>query len=740
MPLSPQPPHAPSSPLPGQPVTARRASLLIDAAAYFSALRRAILAAERSIMIVGWDVDGRTPLAGPEDLPDGADPATLWRGGTARDGAPLHLRPFLDHVARARPGLDIRILLWDYAPLYAAEREPLPSLNLGWRTDQSIRFCLDDRVPMGASHHQKLVVVDGRLAFCGGLDLTLRRWDTPQHSADDARRADPDGSPVDPFHDMTWVVDGGAARQLAEVVEARWQAATGQPAPGAAAAADDTDDTGTGPPPWPAEHIDFTDAAMHLVRTSPAFADHPEVREVEALFLHQIAEARRHIYIENQFLASGRLVAALAERLRDTPELEVVIVGPADADGWLAAMTMGAARAEAARQLTEAGGGRVRLLHPRVPDPEDPNGRAVMVHAKLTVIDDRWLRVGSANINNRSMGFDTEADLALLADTPDHRRQVLALRHRLLGEHLGLSAEAVAETLAGNGNSLIALVDGAQGPRRLAPIRHPDPALRQAAGPLLPLADPERAIDWSHMLRRPEPAEASLAGAPRRRRGIALGVLTAVLGTLSLGLWLAPPDLLGGFPTSAGEAERLLAGLENGPLSPLLVLAVFTGLGMVGFPVTVLITATAAAFGPWSGLAYASLGALLSAGLAFGLGQLVGRDLIDRLGQGRVQRINHTLGRHGLMAMVGLRLVPVAPFTVINLAAGASRIRLSDFLVGTGLGMAPGLIALSVLGGSLMEVIRQPTPERVALLLAGILGWIGLTFLLRWLLTRNRAA
>ena len=146
---------------------ADRAAVLVDAADYFGALREAMGAATRSITVVGWDIDSRTPLVG--------------RSGEAPDGAPATLLAFIEALVEKRPLLDVRLLLWDYTILYALDREPLPSLNLKWRTPPQVKVELDSCLPLGACHHQKLVIVDGNLAFCGGLDLTTRRWDTPEH-------------------------------------------------------------------------------------------------------------------------------------------------------------------------------------------------------------------------------------------------------------------------------------------------------------------------------------------------------------------------------------------------------------------------------------------------------------------------------------------------------------------------------------------------------------------------------
>jgi len=177
---------------------ASRLALLIDGAEYFGALRESLLAAEKSVFIFGWDVDSRTRIRGAS-----AQPA---------DNAPADLRSFLSELVTRTPKLEIRILLWDYSLLYSLERELLPKYALGWQTPDRVDIALDSQFPFGASQHHKLVVVDDKIAYVGGLDLTIRRWDTCEHRVDDPRRVDPGGEPYPPFHDIQAVVDGEPAR------------------------------------------------------------------------------------------------------------------------------------------------------------------------------------------------------------------------------------------------------------------------------------------------------------------------------------------------------------------------------------------------------------------------------------------------------------------------------------------------------------------------------------------------
>ena len=133
---------------------ASRFSVLIDGASFFGAVRQAALLARRSIVIMGWDLDSRTRLVGAS--------------GETKDAYPAELAPFLSALVTERSNLDVHLLLWDYSLLYAAERESFPLYSLQWRTPPRVHFSLDNQVPLGASQHQKIVAIDGQVAFSGG--------------------------------------------------------------------------------------------------------------------------------------------------------------------------------------------------------------------------------------------------------------------------------------------------------------------------------------------------------------------------------------------------------------------------------------------------------------------------------------------------------------------------------------------------------------------------------------------
>jgi uncharacterized membrane protein YdjX (TVP38/TMEM64 family) len=148
-------------------------------------------------------------------------------------------------------------------------------------------------------------------------------------------------------------------------------------------------------------------------------------------------------------------------------------------------------------------------------------------------------------------------------------------------------------------------------------------------------------------------------------------------------------------------------------------------------PITVLIVATGVAFGPLLGLIYSLLGCLMSAMLTYWVGSLIGRETVRRLAGKQVSRLSQRLARHGLTTILILRILPVAPFTVINVIAGASKVRFRDFILATFLGLLPGLLAMTFFGSRLESAIREPKVENFIILGALVVALVGITLWLR---------
>jgi len=683
---------------------AGRVAFLIDGKAYFAALREAARAAERSMLIAGWDIDARVRM-----LRDGED-----------DGLPNALGDFLNEVVSQRDELHAHVLLWDFAMIYALERAFLPLYKMQWRTHRRLDFRMNDRCPTGASQHEKIVVVDDAVGFCGGFDLGKWRWDTPEHRADDPRRVDPTGSSYPPFHDIQVMVDGDAAAALGDLVRRRWEQATGETLEPVGEVETDR---------WPESVVPDLEAVdVALARTEPAHAGASECREVERLHLDAIDAAERWIYLENQYLTSSAIGDALARRLAERDGPEVVLVLPEKTGGWLEQATMDVLRSRLLGRLREAdAGGRLRVYYPTVPGLR-PDW-CISVHAKVLVIDDDLVRIGSSNTSNRSMGLDTECDLAVEAAGDARVAQgIRALRNRLLGEHLGRDPEDVESTLAAE-HSLVGTIERLRGgARTLEDLDGRVPESRDREVPPAAVIDPERPLDPEDLADRLLPDETRT---PLRRQVIgsvailvALVALAALWRFSPLSEWLDPESV-----------ARTVEDLRAHPAGPLIAVAGFVVGGLAVFPVSVLIVASALVFGAVTGFVCSLVGGVLSAAVAYGLGHGLGRGLVRRIAGQRINRLSRRLARRGIATVAVVRLVPVAPFTVVNMVAGASHIRFVDFIVGTFIGMLPGIAALTLFAGTLEHTIREPSAGTVALLVgvvvllalfgAAVNRWVG---------------
>lgn len=428
---------------------AERAALLIDMAEYFLAAKAAMLKARRTIYLLNWAFDPATPL---DPQPGGTEPEDD------------HIGPFLKKLVRERPGLDVRILCWKSALPVSATQNFFPHRAKQCFKGTPVRFRLDATVPNGACHHQKMMIIDDQVAFCGGGDIAPDRWDTPDHPDDDPRRQSSKYRKqcFVSRHEVMGIVDGDAARALGEHFRERWRRATGERPSEAQAPQGDV---------WPDRVApQFSRITAGVSRTNPAWKGFPEIRENEALHLASIVAAKRCIYLENQYFTSPAVAEALARRLAEPDGPEVVLVSTQHSPSYFDQMTMDRTRSMFLKHLNEADAyGRLHAYTPLT-----AKHRLIIVHAKLSIIDDTLLRIGSANLNNRSTGFDTECDLSLEARPDDQRARAMiaSLRSQLVGHWLNCAPEQVADAakVAGGLGAGIELLRAA-GHGRLAPLR-----------------------------------------------------------------------------------------------------------------------------------------------------------------------------------------------------------------------------------------------------------------------------
>ncbi len=464
--------------------------VLVDARAYYRAFFHAARQAKRYIAITGWQLDSDVELLRGEDA-------------AQADGLPVRLLPFLNALCERNPELHVYVLAWDFSVIYALEREWLQKLVFSWNTHSRIHFHFDTVHALGASHHQKLVVVDGGLAFAGGMDLAASRWDDRAHAQEEPRRLE-DGKPHGPYHDVQTFVRGEAAAALARLFSERWCSAVGcdfsLPAPLPVTT------------PVAATHV-LPAGQVTLSQTRGRTLEPPRepLTEIRALYLSAIRSARELIYLENQYFTSRAVHDALTERMRDprAGKLEVVLVLPREPEALKEQVALGVAQAKLLRSLaaTARQTGHRFGVYWSCAGRDGEREVGTYVHSKLLLVDDRLLSVGSANTTNRSLALDTELNVSWERAGPwpwpllggGLGAALRRLRLGLLAEHAGLSPREAAALPRGRG--LVAALDAlaSAGTHRL---RHHAMETVFDRAPLLsvlepnePLFDPEKPVE-----------------------------------------------------------------------------------------------------------------------------------------------------------------------------------------------------------------------------------------------------
>jgi phosphatidylserine/phosphatidylglycerophosphate/cardiolipin synthase-like enzyme len=346
-------------------------------------------------------------------------------------------------------GVEVRAILWRSHPgkLNSEENDHLGHVI----NDAGGQALLDERIKRGGSHHQKLFVVrrkgrpDLDVAFVGGIDLCHGRRDDAEH------RGDPQAPPLDerygdtpPWHDAMAEIRGPAVSHVLDTFTERWD----DPTPldhrnPYRAVVHRAVQMPRHPEKLPQRWDPPPEAGPHLVqilrtypRKRPAYPFAPEgERTIAQAYARAFSRAKRLIYIEDQYFWSDLVAQTLADALRREPGLRVIAVVPRypEEDNRIGGPPMIYGQGLAWHQLHRAGGDRFVMY-----DLENAAGTPVYVHAKVCIVDDHWMTIGSDNLNLRSWTHDSELTCAVVDPEGTLHRD---LRRSLWGEHLGLPAD-----------------------------------------------------------------------------------------------------------------------------------------------------------------------------------------------------------------------------------------------------------------------------------------------------------
>ncbi len=693
------------------------ATVVVDCANYYRDLYQSICRARHSIFVLGWDIDSRIELLRGDDV----------RGRRY----PTNFFDLIQAKAAENPQLMIYLNRWNYSLLFAQERESFSEFRWRSRSPENIHFCLDSAIPNGGCHHQKVIVIDDEVAYCGGMDIALGRWDFRDHHAWNARRIDPGGGfhahdrvSFGPYHDVQLAVAGEAATALAELARERWRVAAGyDPIPLRKPA-------GVTPPPaWPpADPPDFRDVPSAISLTMPSLLGAPPLRQAERMYIDLVGAAENMIYIENQFLTFEPVAEAINKRLHEKPELRALLVSCDLPHGYMEKKAMWTARAQF-RDIIEKGGVADRVAIATPMSVEDGESAPVRIHSKIMIVDDRYLRVGSSNLTTRAMRLDTECDMIIEARDAATRARIADIRNDLIGEHTGLQAQEIAGIVNGGGAVDAFLRFNGNSGHHL--IRVNDEQFREEMGSKLArsMADPARPFI---------PAELTIPhhypGTRRHWTVWLFSALPAVLLILGLALMWETTSI-----SAYVNPAKLAPLMDRLGTSPGSLLAI-TGLMFVAefflFPLVIINAAAAAAFGPAVGFAMSMAAAMATAALGFGAGKLLGLRWLRLVTGSVVDRVANYIRRGGVLSIVILRTIPVAPFNAVNLGLGISSASFSDYMLGTFLGIAPGTLVTAFTGHSLAQFWRHPDVGSLTLLAMAALCWIMVVTIIHFLVRR----
>lgn len=214
---------------------------------------------------------------------------------------------------------------------------------------------------------------------------------------------------------------------------------------------------------------------------------------------------------------------------------------------------------------------------------------------------------------------------------------------------------------------------------------------------------------------------------------IGLAVLALLAGAWQ---WLASSEVVTPSLLRAGVMWLSAQGDEAG--TPVILLLLYVAGSLVAFPLSLLVAATGLIFGSLLGFVYALAGTLLAAVVTYVAGWLLGRDTIRRYGGESLNRLSSMLARRGVTTMVLVSLLPIAPFTLTSMAAGAFHLRFRDYLFGTLIGITPGLLVMTVIGSQLASLLKADDLDAVLIASVVILFGIGMLALLRQWAVRGR--
>ncbi|MGZ3688101.1 MAG: phospholipase D-like domain-containing protein, partial [Bdellovibrionota bacterium] len=404
-----------------QSVSASSWEEIWEAGPYYDRISELLEDAQHYAVLVGWQIDSRLPMKRPP------------RNGE-REPRIETLREKVIRLCEAKPDFQFFFLMWDHAYFYVLEREAWQG-RIWEDVHPRVHFIFDNRHPLGASHHEKVAIIDGKIGFCGGIDLCDDRWDSPNHFYFDPRRSlSWKSENHGPYHDLAVQVTGQVVGVIQAHVARRWGELSSIPFP----APEPTGEVHGGH----RVYVSRTQAGVDAGATGT-----PIVREIEFLYRDLIESAEHQILIEGQYYWSRQihdLLEAKIHRMRGRRDFKIIVVLADLKEAKSFTRHLAPYEHSLLERLEKAArisGIDLVIGTPVVSAPQgEPHPpKPVYIHSKLMVIDDRYLSIGSANFTSRALRIDTEVNLTLEANSEPERAHIRrvaleALRHWTTGD------------------------------------------------------------------------------------------------------------------------------------------------------------------------------------------------------------------------------------------------------------------------------------------------------------------
>ena len=412
---------------------------IFEAGPYYQRVSELLEDAQHYAIFVGWQIDSRLPLPRP------------FRPGQTGDaegktGAPQSsiesLKEKILRLVESKPGFHFYFLMWDHAYFYVLERETWQG-RIWDDLHPRVHFLFDNRHPFGGSHHEKICIIDGTTAFCGGIDLCDERWDSPQHLYTDPRRSLGWGHEHHgPYHDIAVQVKGPICAKIQDHVHRRWRSLSTVAFPAL--------------PVFPST-AQLTEGSHHvyLSRTIAEIEAGPRrsiIREIEFLFRDLIQSARHRIILEGQYYWSEEINEMLLAKIQEVKgtdfEIILILADTHRLKGLTRQLTIHELKLlDRLERAARSAAVKLTVGFPHVHPPVGEGGRTkpIYIHSKVMIIDDRFISIGSANLASRAIRVDTEVNLTFEARTDAEHAHVRKFAQSVL-KHWNIPPENLADS------------------------------------------------------------------------------------------------------------------------------------------------------------------------------------------------------------------------------------------------------------------------------------------------------